>query len=76
MKRSSEEWKKGGMKTLSVCLIKEKGIEKGIEKGKNERRKEDIKRMLSKGKSVEQIVDFCGYDRAEVEAVQLGERGL
>lgn len=44
--------------------------QRGIEKGKNERRIEDIKHMLEKGKNVEQIVDFCGYDRAEVEAVQ------
>ncbi len=40
------------------------------QRGMEKRRNEDIKRMLDKGKSVEQIVDFCGYDKAEVEAVQ------
>ncbi len=48
----------------------EQGKKQGIEQGKCERRREYIRRMLEKGKSVEQIVDFCGYGRAEVEAVR------
>jgi hypothetical protein len=39
------------------------------DRGRAEGRTEDIERMLRKGKTPEEIADFCGYDLAEVQAV-------
>ncbi len=49
---------------------REIGIEEGIEKGREQRDREKIEVMLRKGKSVEEIVDFCDYPAELVKAVQ------
>lgn len=38
--------------------------------GRAEGRVEDIRNMLLKGKTAEQIADFCGYDLNEVKKVE------
>ena len=38
--------------------------------GRAEERRSMIRRMLSKDKTPEEIADLCGYDLAEVEAVE------
>ena len=49
---------------------REIGIEEGIEKGREQRDREKIEVMLRKGKSVEEIVDFCDYPISLVKSVQ------
>ena len=46
------------------------GMEKGLEKGKNVRDKEKIEEMLRRGKSPEDIADFCGYPIELVKQVE------
>lgn len=48
----------------------EKGIEKGMGNGIEKERHTVIARMLRNGKTVEDIVDFCGYEMEEVLAIQ------
>ena len=42
----------------------------GIEKGRNQRDREKIAVMLRKGKTAEEIVDFCDYPIELVKSVQ------
>ncbi len=49
---------------------REEGIEEGIEKGREEGREESIKDMLSRGKTVEEIVDFCNYPYELVKGIE------
>ena len=42
----------------------------GIEQGRNLRDREKIEAMLKRGKTVEEIVDFCDYPIKLVEEVQ------
>ena len=42
----------------------------GIEKGRNQRDREKIAVMLRKGKTAEEIVDFCYYPIELVKSVQ------
>ena len=46
------------------------GRAEGREEGRIEERRSLIRRMLSRNKTAEEIVDLCGYDIAEVEAVE------
>ncbi len=48
----------------------QQGMQQGIEKGREEERKKSIEEMLRKGKSPEEIVDFCGYSITLVKSVQ------
>ena len=50
----------------TMQAFREEGIEEGIEKG----RVNDIMSMLKAGKTPEQISDFCGFELADVKAVQ------
>ena len=40
---------------------REEGFEEGIEQGLEQGIEQGIRNMLSRGKTVEEIVDFCGY---------------
>lgn len=69
--KKNREWRREYMTLLMRDQDNiEKGLQQGLQQGMEERRKADIKRMLEIGRGVEQIVDFCGYDKSEVEAVQ------
>ena len=48
----------------------ELGIEKGIEQGISRRDHEKISNMLRRGKTVEQIVDFCDYPYELVKKIE------
>lgn len=48
----------------------ERGIERGIEQGINLRDNEKISDMLRRGKTVEEIVDFCNYPLELVKKIQ------
>ena len=48
----------------------ELGIEKGIEQGISRRDQERISDMLRRGKTVEEIVDFCEYPLELVKKIE------
>ena len=48
----------------------ELGIEKGIEQGISRRDQEKISDMLRRGKTVEEIVDFCDYPYDLVKKIE------
>ena len=48
---------------------REEGRAEGREEGREEGRAEMIKDMLKRGKTVEEIVDFCGYPYEQVRKV-------
>ncbi|WP_051545165.1 Rpn family recombination-promoting nuclease/putative transposase [Butyrivibrio sp. MC2021] len=50
----------------------EKGVEQGKEQGKELEKEQSISMMLSRGKTPEEIVDFCGYPLEMVLKVQEG----
>lgn len=54
----------------NVCKAWEELRNEDRAEGRAEERKSTIKRMLSKNKTPEEIADLCGYDIAEVEAVE------
>ena len=49
---------------------RKEGIKEGIKEGKDIRDKEMISDMLNRGKSIMEIVDFCGYSVELVEQVE------
>jgi hypothetical protein len=51
-------------------------VERYAERRVEEDRCKTIKRMLGKGKTPEEISDFCGYDLQYVKKVQEGIEGL
>jgi predicted transposase YdaD len=55
-------------------LFKEEGRKEGIIKGRaegmEEERNRSVKNMLAKGRSAEEIVDFCGYSIEFVRQVE------
>ena len=44
--------------------------EEGREEGREEARENDIIDMLRRGKTVDEIVDFCGYPYEQVKKVE------
>ena len=56
--RQNKEWRREYM-TLYMRDLENREI--GIEEGKNRRDREKIEAMLRKGKTVEEISDFCDY---------------
>ena len=51
---------------------REEGIKEGIKTGMLSRDKEKISEMLSRGKTPEEIADFCGYPLEQILDVQRG----
>ncbi len=49
---------------------REEGIEEGIEQGIEQEINNRISDMLSRGKTVEEIVEFCGYSIEQVKQVE------
>ena len=65
--RHNEEWGMEYLKEWQILLEKkEEGREEGIEQGI----RMSIENMLRKGKTVDEIVDFCGYPKELVEEVE------
>jgi predicted transposase/invertase (TIGR01784 family) len=48
---------------------RKEGWDKGLDKGREEGKNKSIEQMLSKGRTPEEIADFCGYDIEEVRKV-------
>lgn len=74
MRKLKEE--EGGV--TAVCDVMKKyeqiarseGHAEGHAEGRAEERRNTICKMLSRGKTPEEIADFCGYDIAEIKAVE------
>ena len=54
----------------TMQMFKEEGREEGREEGFSLRDTQKIGEMLSRGKTVEEIVDFCGYPYEQVKSVE------
>ena len=68
--RKNEAWRSQYMK--EVVLIQDaidEGIEIGIEQGIGQGIEQSIEKMLRRGRTVEEIVDFCGYPYEQVKKV-------
>ena len=75
--RKNEKWRSEFMKERIILQDaraegKEEGLAQGRAEGIEEGRNEQIKSMLSRGKTVEQIVEFCGYTYEQVKTVEEG----
>ena len=55
-----------------VCTLLDRCRTEGKLEGKLEEKMELITRLLQKGKTVEEISDFCGYDLEEVRRIEEG----
>ena len=65
--RKNEEWRSAYMKERTLIMdAREEGREEGIEQGIEQ----SIENMLRNGKSVEEIVNFCGYTYEQVKKVE------
>jgi hypothetical protein len=53
----------------TMQMFKEEGREEGIALGTVKRDEEKITEMLCRGKTVEEIVDFCGYSDEQVRKI-------
>lgn len=53
-----------------VCTLLDRCRTEGKLEGKLEEKMELITRLLQKGKTVEEISDFCGYDLEEVRRIE------
>ncbi|MCR5357151.1 MAG: Rpn family recombination-promoting nuclease/putative transposase [Lachnospiraceae bacterium] len=76
--RTNAIWRTQYMKEWVLLQdARDEGVEEGMEKGREEGRKEGIKLanteriedMLRRGKTVDEIVDFCGYPPEVVQKV-------
>ena len=69
--RQNKEWRREYMTLFMRDLEnREMGIEEGIEQGVNKEQRSQIERLLLKGKSVDEIVELCGYPIELVKSVQ------
>ena len=53
----------------TMQMFKEEGREEGRAEGREIRDREKITEMLRRGKTVEEIVDFCGYPDEQVRRI-------
>lgn len=69
--RKNSIWRSQYMKEKIVLQdAREEGFEEGVERGIEQGIEQGIRNMLSRGKSVEEIVDFCGYSVELVKKVE------
>ncbi len=69
--RKNSIWRSQYMKEKIVLQdAREEGIEEGIEQGIEQEINNRISDMLSRGKTVEEIVEFCGYSIEQVKQVE------
>ena len=69
--RKNESWRELYMREWNALHdAREDAWEEGKEEGREEGREEDITNMLRRGKTVEEIVDFCGYPYEQVKKVE------
>jgi hypothetical protein len=77
-KRYDQILSQGKGKVKNMCEVAERlvntgieqGIEQGIEKGIEKERVEAIENMLRRGKTPEEISEFCGYSLEEVKSIE------
>ena len=65
--RANKEWRREYM-TLMMRDLENQEI--GIEKGKAEEQRDRIANMLKRGKTPEEIADFCNYPIEQVKQVE------
>ncbi len=65
--RKNEMWRDQYMREWNVI---NDAVEEAVEDAKEEARENDIIAMLRRGKTVEEIVDFCGYPYEQVKKVE------
>ena len=53
----------------AIDEAREEGLEKGLERGRHEERLELVRKMLSKGLSLEVVSDVTGLSLEELEAM-------
>ena len=73
--RKNYVWRTQYMKLRTMLMDereegREEGIKEGIKEGGDIRDNERISNMLRRGKTVDEIVDFCGYPKEQVEKVE------
>ena len=69
--RKNAIWRTQYMKERVLLMdAREEGREEGLQTGGDIRDSQRITDMLRRGKTVEEIVDFCGYSRELVESVE------
>ena len=69
--RANKEWRREYMTLLMRDLENQEiGREEGRELGREEERRNQIAEMLEKGKTPEDIADFCGYPIELVRKIQ------
>ncbi len=69
--RKNEKWRSEFMKERIILQdARAEGREEGIAEGRAIRDAEKIEDMLRNGKTVKQIVDFCGYTYEQVKEVE------
>ena len=73
--KKNEKWRSEFMKERIILQDaraegREEGREEGIEKGRAIRDAEKIESMLRRGKTVEEIVEFCEYSYEQVKKVE------
>lgn len=67
--KSLKELKGGNRK---MCKIMEDLINEVVTEDRKEQKIEHIQKMLKKGKTTEEIINFCDYTPEEVQAAQQG----
>ena len=69
--RNNEQWRLEYLRErVLLGEAREEGREEGIKEGGDIRDNERISNMLRRGKTVDEIVDFCGYPKEQVEKVE------
>lgn len=69
--RKNHVWRSQYMKERVMLMdAREEGREEGKTEGRNEEAEERISDMLRRGKTAEEIVDFCGYTLEQVQKVE------
>ena len=69
--RNNEQWRLEYLRErVLLGEEREEGREEGIKEGGDIRDNERISNMLRRGKTVDEIVDFCGYPKEQVEKVE------
>lgn len=54
----------------ALATARAKGTEEGVRQGKNQKQKEIAKRMLSKGKRIEEIIELTELSKEEIEKLK------
>ena len=67
--RANKEWRR---EYITLAMRDLENQELGVERGREEERRERISQMLKKGKSPQDIADFCDYPIKVIQEIQRG----